>query len=71
MPTRSFHKRLNRMELKNFEEVEQAVTVAEIRIQYENLYHSPEEFNVEYPQLTIEDKFEVTESFVRVMLLPV
>ncbi len=44
------------MGMTSFEEVEQAVS--EVRVQYENLYHHPEDFNVEYPQMNTQDKLE-------------
>ncbi len=64
-----FYRDVDKNGLKNFEEVEQAVT--EVCIRYEVLFHRPEEFSVKYPQLNIAEKLTIMKSFNIVMPLPV
>jgi hypothetical protein len=63
---------MRHVEVQNFGSFEEEVTyVEECRSLYDGLYHRNGNFDAEYGDMTVEDKLDIMESFVRVTPMPV
>ncbi len=68
MPTELIYKVVEKQKFETFEEVETCVD--ECQILYDCLYHRNGNFDADYGDLSVEDKLDIMESFVRVMPIP-
>ena len=69
IPTRSMMRDVEKLKFETFEEEVQCVE--DCRVMYECMYHRDGEFDAEYGDMSVEDKLDIMESFVRVTPMPI